>query len=208
MTTGKHNKTVWVLAAVAIVALAAGQIRAEALNVPNGEFRLYKPGTNNTVTAYFATAGNNYSKGVGENLPVLGGGLAIYSDGTKGGVVDCPGWTGPLEGSNTNDLWSSGIDNTDGTTCFNAFGTWSGGKGNLAESTELGVTKGGRTYTISAMVEGSGGPLVLELWAGGVALTPSSSVTPSLPTDGWQEISRTYDASAVATMSRPKSKTR
>jgi hypothetical protein len=38
---------------------------------------------------------------------------------------------------------------------------------------------------------------MLDLLVDGVALTPSSSVTPSLPTDGWQEISRTYDAGVV-----------
>ena len=42
------------------------------------------------------------------------------------------------------------------------------------------------------MAEGSAGPLTFDLLVDGVALTPDSSVDPSLPTTGWQEISRTY----------------
>jgi hypothetical protein len=38
---------------------------------------------------------------------------------------------------------------------------------------------------------------MLDLLADGVALPSSASTTPSLPTDGWQEISRTYDASVI-----------
>ena len=51
MTTGKQNKTVLTLAAVAIVALAIGQVQAETINVPNNSFELiYKPGET-TITA-------------------------------------------------------------------------------------------------------------------------------------------------------------
>ncbi|MEE8428118.1 MAG: LamG-like jellyroll fold domain-containing protein, partial [Gammaproteobacteria bacterium] len=185
------------IAAVAMLAVGIGQVQAEPINVPNGDFQLYKPGTGYTVTATFAP-GNNYAAGVGDNLTVKGDGIADYSDGTSGGFVDCPGWTGPIGETNTNDLWSSGIDD-DGTTAFNAFGTWSGGNGSLVESADsLGDIAGGAIYTVSAMVEGPAGPLTLELLAGGVALPPSSSVTPASPTVGWEEISRTYDADAIA----------
>jgi len=53
-------------------------------------------------------------------------------------------------------------------------------------------------YTLSAMVNGSGGPLVLDLLAGGEVIPPSTWTTPSLPTDGWQEMTRTYDPGAIA----------
>ena len=70
----------------------------------------------------------------------------------------------------------------------------------MAESDRpLGVISGGKIYTISAMVNGSAGPLVLDLMADGevIPVDPNNSVTPTLPTDGWQEISRTYEPNAL-----------
>ena len=188
------KRSILTIVAVAILAPAIGQVQAVTVAVPNGTFHMYKPGTNYTVTATFAP-GNSYAQGVGDGI-TLSGGTVNYSDGTTGTVVDVPGWKKMNEETGTNDLYTAGIDN-DGT-CFNAFGTWSGGRGVMAESADsLGDIAGGCTYTLTAMVEGAAGPLVLDLLAGGVALTPSSSITPALPTDGWQEISRTYDAGAV-----------
>ena len=69
----------------------------------------------------------------------------------------------------------------------------------MAESAySLGPISGGRSYTISSMVGGSAGPLVLDLLADGVAITPSSSVTPA-PSDlgDWKELSRTYDPNTL-----------
>ena len=161
---------------------------AITIPVPNGDFQLYKPGTDYTVTA---DLNGNYAQGVGDNLTVKGGGEAVYSDGTTGTSVDCPGWISTIGPA---DLVGDGID---GSTTLHAFGTWSGGSGTTVVSADsLGNIASG-TYTLSAMVNGSGGPLMLDLLVDGVALTPSSSVTPSLPTDGWQEISRTYDAGVV-----------
>jgi len=156
--------------------------------VPNGDFQLYKPGTDYTVTA---DLNGNYAQGVGDNLTVKGGGEAVYSDGTTGTSIDCPGWISTIGPA---DLVGDGID---GSTTLHAFGTWSSGSGTtVVSAASLGEIAPG-TYTLSAMVNGSGGPLMLDLLVDGVALTPSSSVTPSLPTDGWQEISRTYDAGVV-----------
>ncbi|MHC4165555.1 MAG: discoidin domain-containing protein [Planctomycetota bacterium] len=187
------KRNILAIVAVAILALAIGQVQAETVTIDiNGEFLMYKPGTGYTVLATFPPGGNSYAQGVGDNLTVIGDGIANYSDGTSGAVVDCPGWK-VLTGND--DLFGNGMD---GSVGFNAFGTWSGGTGTTAESADsLGDIAGGSTYTLSAMVNGSAGPLVLDLLAGGVPLTPSSSVTPSSPTDGWQEISRTYDAGAV-----------
>jgi len=186
------KENVLTIVAVATLALAIGQVQAETITVPNAEFLIYKPGTNYTVAATFP-AGNIWANSVGDNCRVNGGN-ANYADGTSGGSVDCPGWKG-LTG--TNDLLNNGVD---GSVGYNAFGTWSGGTGTTAESADsLGNIVGGRTYTLSAMVSGPAGPLVLDLRAGGVALTPSSSVTPPPGTVGdWQEISRTYDAVAIA----------
>jgi len=161
---------------------------AITIPVPNGDFTIYKPGTDYTVTA---DLNGNYVQGVGDNLAVKGGGEAVYADGTTGTSVDCPGWISTIGPA---DLVGDGIDDS---TSLHAFGGWSGGSGSTVVSADsLGEVASG-SYTLSAMVNGSGGPLMLDLLVDGVALTPSSSVTPSLPTDGWQEISRTYDADVV-----------
>ena len=178
---------------VLFVLLAIG-MSAQAGLVPGGDFKMYKPGTGYTVTASFAE-GNNYAKGVGDNLTVVGDGIADYSDGTSGALVDCPGWTGPIGGTNQNDLWSGGIDEADGTTCFNAFGSWSGGNGALVESADpltLPDLPAGGFYELSAMINGNAGPLTFDLLVDGVVLAPSSSVTP-IPPVGWEKISRTYN---------------
>jgi len=198
MKTQDRIGTVSALAvkAMAILALAVGQVQAAMMTVevPNGKFQLYKPGTGYTVAATFAP-GNNYAKGVGDNLTVLGGGVAEYGDGTTGGVVDCPGWAGPVEGTTPGDLWSTGFEE-DGTTCFNAFGTWSGGNGTMIELVPLGNSVPSAIYTLSAMIDGSAGPVILDLLVDGEAVTPTTSVDPigpGDPTSGWEEISRTYE---------------
>ena len=187
------KRNILTIVAVAILALAIGQVQAEMVTIDiNGEFLMYKPGTGYTVLATFPP-GNSYAQGVGDNLTVIGDGIANYSDGTSGAVVDCPGWTG-LTGNN--DLFGNGMD---GSVGYNAFGTWSGGSGTTAESADsLGDIARGNTYTLSAMVSGPAGPLVLDLLAGGVVITPTSSVTPPATAVGvWEVISRTYHAGAI-----------
>jgi len=169
--------------------------------VPNGEFLMYKPGTDYTVSATFPE-GNIWTTGMGDNAPINGDLEAIYGDGTTGKAVDCPGWITPIESqgspTNTCDLFTLGYDETDGSSCLNCFGAWSGQNGGLAESADsLGNIVSDRTYTLSAMVVGDAAPLTFELRAGGVAMTPSSSVTPVAPGD-WEVISRTYDAGDLA----------
>jgi hypothetical protein len=188
------------IVAVVMLAMAVGQVYAQAVEVPiNGEFNLYKPGTNYTVGAVLGN-NNSYAQGVGDGLTVIGGGgapIAYYADSTTGTVVDCPGWTGPYGTTGGNDLFNNGVD---GSCAFSAFGTWSGGKGTLVESAEpLGTIIGASTYTLSAVINGPAGPLVLDLLADGVAITPSSSVTPpDIGRTGWMEISRTYSPAAIA----------
>ena len=109
------------MAAVVILALAIGQVQAESINVPGGDFQMYKPGTGYTVTAEFpGVPFENYASGIGDNLPVNGAGIADYSDGTTGGFIDMPGWA-VVQG--TNYLFSNGVG---GSTGFNASG-FSGG---------------------------------------------------------------------------------
>jgi hypothetical protein len=47
------------------------------------------------------------------------------------------------------------------------------------------------------LANGGATPVVLDLLADGVVLTPSSTVDPELSGD-WQEFSRTYDAASLA----------
>ncbi len=169
--------------------------------VPNGDFQMYKPGTNYTVTATFA-AGNSFARGVGDGIE-LAGGTVTYSDGTPDGVsgdgipdIDLPGWA-PLQSGN--DLFGNGVDGSNG---MNLFAAW-GGDGRIQSAASLGTIQAGNVYTISAMVNGpdSGpiqGPLAFHLAADGVQLTPSEIVDPTLPGNGFQEISRTYDAASIA----------
>jgi len=216
------RRNVVAIVAVVMLAMAVGQVWAQAVDipVPNGRFDMYKPGTSYTVRAYFPADWSQYIIGLGDNVPLADGGIANYADSTTGTVVDAPGWITPLtlpawrDTTNPPDgvlddfttgacqLFTWGYD--DGTEPFgrssalNCFGAWSGQSGNLAESAEsLGNVIGASTYTLSAMMIGDPAPLTFELRAGGVAITPSSSVTPVKPTT-WQVISRTYDAAAIA----------
>lgn len=196
------RKNVLAIVAVVMLALAVDQVQAQSVEVPvpNGRFDMYKPGST-TITGSFSS-GNVYSSGVGYGLLLKGeeGGVVEWSDATTGTVLDCPGWVKMNEETGTNDLWSAGID-TPGT-CFNAFGSWSGGHGTMAVSeASLGTIIGASTYTLSAWVEGSAGPVVLDLLADGVAIPPTTAITPideTGGTSGWEEMSRTYSASAIA----------
>ena len=90
MAARNRIRTVLTLSSMVILALAVVQVQAGTVTGLNGKFQLYKPGTGYTVSAMFGE-GNNYAKGVGDNLTVLGDGFAEYGDGTTGGFVDCPG---------------------------------------------------------------------------------------------------------------------
>jgi len=168
--------------------------------VPNGTFHMYKPGTNYTVRG--TAPSDIWVQQIGDNRPLSSGTPVPFDDGTEGMEIDCPGWITPIESqgspTNTCDLFSLGYDETDGSSCLNCFGAWSSQNGGLAESAEsLGNIESDRTYTISAMLVGDAAPVTFELRAGGVVLTPSSSVTPVAPGD-WEVLSRTYDAGDLA----------
>jgi len=169
-----------------------------AVPVPNGTFHMYKPGTDILGIA----PDDIWVQQIGLNRPLSSSTPVPFEDGTEGLEIDCPGWITPIESqgspTNTCDLFSLGYDETDGSSCLNCFGAWSGQNGNLAESAEsLGNIESGRTYTLSAMLIGNAAPVTFELQAGGVALIPSSSVTPEAPGD-WEVISRTYEAADIA----------
>ncbi len=204
MSTGKRNKTVLTLAAVAMVVLAVGQVQAESIEVPNGDFQLYKPGTDYTVTATLSGA---YAVGVGDNVALSGGGNANYSDGTSGGSVDVPSWI-PVTGAADGQFLSNGVD---GSAGLNGFGAWAKTGNRIQSADSLGDLKAGRIYTLSSVISGPiiGDPdciFVLDLVTDGVALTPSSSVTPTTgtsPGEDWQVISRTYETTTVDDFGKP-----
>jgi len=202
------------IVAVAILALALGQVQAGTINVPNGTFHMYKPGTTNPVVSWGPEGYQIWVQQIGMNRPLSGNsgapdntpGYVTFADGTTGTNIDCPGWITPIESSgsptNTCDLFTPGYDTTDGSSVLNAFGEWSGQNGNLAESAEsLGIIAINTTYTVSGMLEGNAGAFTLELRADGVPMPVSSSVNPiseGSGTAGWEVISTTYDSLDIA----------
>ena len=178
------------------------------ITVPNGDFEeIYKPGSD-TITA---DLGGGWTQGVGLDTP-MDDGTATYSDGTTGDAVDIPGWIGAdpqgwIDGGGTYGRDTS-FPNRQGSVARQSStpdglyyylsngGGWGNAAGGLIVSdASLGNVEGG-TYTLSMVANGGATPVVLDLLADGVALTPSSSVDPVL-SDEWQEFSRTYDAASL-----------
>jgi hypothetical protein len=101
--------------------------------------------------------------------------------------------TGNLQGS----VARQGNYTPDGLHCYlSNGGGWGNAAGGLIVSdASLGNIEDG-IYTLSMVAHGGATPVVLELLAGGTALTPASSVDPALTGD-WQEFSRTYDSASL-----------
>jgi hypothetical protein len=169
--------------------------------VPNGDFEeIYKPGS----VAITADLGSGWTHGVGPDAPMDGTQIAAYSDGTTGTSVDVPGWINTPGWPPSYD-WPAGcgsiagqVTTPDGLYYYTVNG---GGYGNaqggtIVSEAPLGNVEDG-TYTLSMVANGAATPVVLELLAGGVALTPTSEVSPVL-SDDWQEFSRTYDSGSLA----------
>jgi hypothetical protein len=183
-----------------------------SITVPNGNFeQIYKPGSD-TITA---DLGGGWTQGVGPDAP-MDDGTATYSDGSTGDVVDIPGWIGAdpqgwIDNGGTYDR-DTNFSNRQGSVAAQIVspdglyyylsngGGWGNAAGGLIVSeASLGNVEDG-TYTLSVLATGPDGPatpVVLELLADGVALTPSSSEDPALSGE-WQEFSRTYDAGSLA----------
>ncbi len=178
--------------------------------VPNGDFELiYKPGTG--IPGVISPGGS--TEGVGPDAP-MDSGTATYFDGTTGDWVDIPGWIGAdpqgwidwggTYGRDTNFPNRQGAiqpNGVDGSYCYLANGgDWGNSAGGLIVSeASLGNVEGG-IYVLSMYANANDAgatPVVLELLAGGTALTPTSSVDPDLSAE-WQEYSRTYDADSLA----------
>jgi hypothetical protein len=189
---------------VAILALTIGQVQALTIEVPNGEFNVYKPGTNYTVPATFdPDAGNSYAPFTnGPNDVTMANGTVLYDDGTSGTTFDMPGWTRVFDtdhGENATRPVNVHMED-DNNTYVRAFGAWSGGETSRIQSVEpVGIIEAGINYTLSAKVSGGGDTRVLRLIVDGQEVLPSSSVDPPDSDLGdWQVISRTYEAADIA----------
>ncbi|MHC4355859.1 MAG: hypothetical protein ACYS0H_24420, partial [Planctomycetota bacterium] len=178
--------------------------------VPNGDFEeIYKPGSDSIT----ADLGAGWTQGVGPDT-LMDDGTATYSDGTTGDAVDIPGWIGAdpqgwIDNGGSYDRDTSfpnrqgsvarQSDTPDGLYYYlSNGGGWGNPAGGLIVSdAPLATVEDGLTYTLSILANGGATPVVLELLADGVALTPSSSEDPELSGD-WQEFSRTYDTAGLA----------
>lgn len=190
------NRSLACLAAALLVTPAAADL------VFNGDFQAFRPGTNYTVTAELIDRG--FVKAFGDNVPVERG-LAVYSDDSSTGtVVDFPGW---ITVAGTPDMFHDSPV-PDGSVAFNAFGQGFNGGTRAETAGAVGKVEPGVSYSITAAVGGPESeadgpitvPLVFELTANGVAISPSASVGVPLPHDetSWYTIRRTYDATDLA----------
>jgi hypothetical protein len=181
------------------------------ITVPNGDFeQIYQPGSDSIT----ADLGDGWTQGLGPDAP-MDSGTATYSDGSTGAAVDIPGWIGAdtqgwIDNGGSYDRDTS-FPNRQGSVAAQIVtpdglyyylsngGGWGNPAGGLIVSdAALGTVEDG-TYALSMLATGPDGaatPVVLELLADGVALTPSASVDPVLNGD-WQKVSRTYDAASL-----------
>jgi len=181
-----------------------------AISVPNGDFeQLYKPGTG--IPGVVSDGG--WTQGVGPDCPIDSG-QYLFDDGSTGGVADIPGWIGydrdewiALGGTYGRDETTGNLQGSvsaqnplNGVHCYLGNGSnWGNGAGALIVSdAPLATVDSGLTYTLSMMTIGGVTPVVLELLADGVALTPSSSISPPHVAGEWREFSRTYDATSLS----------
>ncbi len=185
-------------------------VAAQELVVPNSSFEeIYLPGSD-TVTG--ALSDGSWTKGVGPDCPIDNdGGYYSFFDGTTGLVADIPGWVGydrdgwiALGGTYGRDQTTGNLQGSiqangvNGSYCYLANGgDWGNAAGGLIVSdASLGNFEDG-VYTLSMMARGGAAPVELKLLAGGIELTPTSSVDPILSGD-FQEFSRTYDSASLA----------
>jgi len=178
--------------------------------VPNGSFEeLYKPGT--AIPGLVSPGG--WTQGVGPDCPIDSG-VYEFSDNSTGPVADIPGWVGAdrdgwiaLGGTYGRDQTTGNLQGSvarqaaapDGVQYYlSNGGQWGNPAGGLIVSdAPLATVEAGATYTLSMLANGSATPIVLELLAGGVEVTPTSLVDPVLSGE-WQEFSRTYDPASLA----------
>jgi hypothetical protein len=196
-------------AGVAGVLVFAGSATATSVLVPNGGFeKVYKPGTNTPGVI----SGGGWNQGVGPEVLITRG-TYEFADGTTGDTADVPGWLGYDRQGWVDHGGSYGRDETtgnlqgsiaaqsprSGSMHFSVNGgAWGNSAGGLIVSeSSLAMAQEGESYTVSMWAQGGATPIKLDLLADGETLTPSSETMPAL-TGGWQEYSKTYDATSIS----------
>jgi len=190
-----------------------GVVVPVVIPVPNGSFEeLYKPGT--AIPGNVSSGG--WTQGVGPDCPIDSGQYE-FDDSTTGDVADIAGWIGADRDGWIANGGTYGRDQTtgnlqgsvarqgsppDGLQCYvSNGGSWGNPAGGLIVSdAPLGTVEANATYTLSVLANANGAgatPVVFDLLADGVVITPSSSVDPTLSGE-WQEFSRTYDPASLA----------
>ncbi len=197
------------LAAIWLDARPVGDV-----NVINGDFELlYKHGT--TITGIFLEG--KVVGGVGPNRQVGGTDRVFtFSDGSTDPNADVPGWIGydidhskdPLDGNSQGFISNEHPNSIEGSIL--AFGVngpqWAGSNYGalIVSDASVGNVVIDAGYELSMMVfpvaQPCATPIVFRLLANGVEITPSSSVEPTLLIREWEEISRTYDAATMASL--------
>ena len=187
------TKFLLMFVAVAILAMAIGQAQALTVDVPNGDFQtIHKPGE----PANTATVPDGCYWSI-PNFTIKGppGSVATYLDGTTGDEVETPGWViGAGSKDNADCMDGGGWGGPDGLGDIAAmsFASW-GGPTYIETAAPLSLAAD--SYTLSADVYHSGGPVVLELIdAGGTVVAPDAESTPAMAAETWVEFTRSYNS--------------
>jgi hypothetical protein len=175
-------------------------VPAHAALVLGGDFTPYKPGSTTVTATYtgFVPWPSSIPNPTSPTSLTVNGGTATFSDTTTGATVDLLGWTHPQGGA---DLVNNGIGNS---SALNLFAAWGGFPRPIVETTGSLVTiASGQTITITTMVGGpstgpKSGSFFFDLYAGATLVTPTSVVDQGTLNEGFQMISRTYDAAALS----------
>jgi len=174
---------------ILLVLLAIG-VTAQANYVVNGDFQtIVYPGTDIPATIQDGEYFNICSQ------TMHAGALASYVDlYPPGPNIELPGWI-CAAGSNGNaDIMKGGTwggPDGSGDMAFLAFGGW-GGPTYIESSAPLSVPAG--SLELSADIYNHGGPVVLELLVGGVAVTPDAASTPAMIEGEWVKFTRSYSS--------------
>ena len=190
--------------------------------VPNGDFEMiYKPGQT-VITGALSEAA--WTQGVGPDCPLDMDGTFDFSDETSGTLADIPDWVGydlagwtyftnlleppsyerdPNNADRQGSITNQNNRTDGGVNCYLANGGgWGNAVGGMITSAAPVATVAADTaYVISMFakgVDGTEAPLVLDLLANGVKITPDSSANPALLVGLWREFSRTYDADTMS----------
>ena len=206
------KKLMLVLLSITVVFSAS----ALAVDVPNGDFEtLYKPGT--MIPGVLNPDAWTYGCGLGVGIE---SGDATFADTSVGTVIDMPGWVGydvqgwldnggtygrqdmdPLPGELGNLQGSLGRQGSyEGMMSYlSNGGGWGNPAGGLITSeASLGAADGSPLILEMMATEPGAAPIVLDLLANGVVLTPTGSVVNASDVATWNLHAKWYDDATMA----------